>query len=62
MDPATHAKALAMLRAFLERRWMTMPTNPWAFQIHYQAGVREGFRALESLCRGAPADYSDLSE
>ncbi len=38
MDPATHAKAMATLHAFLERRWTTMPMGPWALQFQYQAG------------------------
>jgi hypothetical protein len=38
MDPAAHAKAMARLHAFLERRWMTKPMDPWAFQFQYLAG------------------------
>jgi hypothetical protein len=38
MDPAVHAKAMATLHAFLERRWTTKPMDPWAFQFQYLAG------------------------
>ena len=38
MDAVAHGQAMELLRALLERRWVTTPLEPWAYSFPYFAG------------------------